>query len=172
MAGVKITDLTPLGTAASDDLLYIVDVSDVSESPQGTSKQIEVLNIFEALGLESGTYIPTISGEANGIVITQQQGTYIKVGNIVNCSVLLEIQLAPLQDTGSFEVELPVASDLTSQKQCIGVLQWSNNGFYDQIQGLTIGGNTGNNTCEVALLTKDQEALMSYCVLQFQYVVV
>jgi hypothetical protein len=169
MAGVKITDLTTLGTAASDDLLYIVDVSDNTESSEGTSKQIEVVNIFEALGLESGTYIPTISGEANGIVISQQQGTYIKVGNIVNCSILLEIQLAPLQDTGSFEVELPIASDLTSQKQCIGVLQWSYNGYYDQIQGLTIGGNVGNNTCEVALLTKDQEALLQYCVLQFQY---
>jgi hypothetical protein len=172
MAGVKITDLTTLGTAASDDLLYIVDVSDNTESAEGTSKQIEVVNIFEALGLESGTYIPTISGEANGIVISQQQGTYIKVGNIVNCSILLEIQLAPLQDTGSFEVELPIASDLTSQKQCIGVLQWSYNGYYDQIQGLTIGGNVGNNTCEVALLTKDQEANLQYCVLQFQYEVI
>ena len=172
MAGVKITDLTPLGTAASDDLLYIVDVNDTTESPQGTSKQIEVLNIFEALGLESGTYIPTITGEANGIVISQQQGTYIKVGNIVNCSVLLEIQLAPLQDTGSFEVELPVASDITSQKQCMGILQWSYSGFYDQIQGLSIGGNIGNNTCEVAVLTKDQEAQLQYCILQFQYEVV
>jgi len=46
MAGVKITDLTPLATAASDDLLYIVDVSDTSESPQGTSKAIEVGNII------------------------------------------------------------------------------------------------------------------------------
>ena len=167
MAGVKITDLTPLGTAASDDLLYIVDVNDTTQSPQGTSKQIEVGNMFS-----SGTYTPTISGETNGILVSQAEGTYIKVVNIVYCSVLLEIQLAALQDTGSFEIELPVASDLTSQKQCIGVLQWSNNGFYDQIQGLTIGGNIGNNTCEVALLTKDQEALLQYCVLQFQYQVV
>ncbi len=45
MAGVKITDLTPLATAASDDLLYIVDVSDNTGGPQGTSKQIEVGNI-------------------------------------------------------------------------------------------------------------------------------
>jgi hypothetical protein len=44
MAGVKITDLTPITSAASDDLLYIVDVSDTSQSPEGTSKQIEVGN--------------------------------------------------------------------------------------------------------------------------------
>lgn len=167
MAGIKITDLNTLSTAASDDLLYIVDVSDTTQSPQGTSKQIEVGNMFS-----SGTFSPTISGETNGILVPSAEGTYIKVGNIVYCSVQLEIQLAPLQDTGSFELSLPVASDLTSQKQCIGVLQWSYNGFYDQIQGLTIGGNIGNNTCEVGLLTKDQEALLQYCVLQFQYEVV
>jgi len=172
MAGVKITDLTSLGEATSDDLLYIVDVNDNTESPQGTSKKIQVQNIASAFGLESGTYSPTISGEANGISVPSADGTYMKIGNIVYCSVLLEIQLAPLQDTGSFELSLPVASDLTSQKQCIGVLQFSYNGFYDQIQGLTIGANLGNNTCEVALLTKDQEVNLQYCVLQFQYQVV
>lgn len=169
MAGIKITDLTPLGVATSDDLLYIVDVNDTTQSPEGTSKKIQLQNIASAIGLESGTYNPTISGESNGIVVPTTQGSYIKVGNIVYCSVLLEIQLAPLQDTGSFELSLPVASDITSPKQCIGVLQWSNQGYYDQIQGLTIGGNIDNNTCEVALLTKDQEALLNYCNLQFQY---
>ena len=172
MAGVKITDLTPLGVATSDDLLYIVDVNDTTQSPEGTSKKIQLQNIVSAIGLESGTFTPTISGESNGISVPSADGTYMKVGNIVYCSVLLGIQLAPLQDTGSFEVELPIASDLSTQKQCIGVLQWSYQGFYDQIQGLTIGANTTNNTCEVALLTKDQEALLQYCVLQFQYQVV
>jgi hypothetical protein len=172
MAGVKITDLTSLGEATSDDLLYIVDVNDNTESPQGTSKQIQVQNIASAFGLESGTFTPTISGESNGILVPSADGTYMKIGNIVYCSVLLEIQLAPLQDTGSFELSLPVASDLTSQKQCIGVLQWSYNGFYDQIQGLTIGANLGNNTCEVGLLTKDQQVNLQYCVLQFQYQIV
>lgn len=164
MAGVKITDLTPLGVATSDDLLYIVDVNDTTQSPQGTSKQIEVGSMFS-----SGTYTPTISGESNGILVPTALGTYMKIGNIVYCSVLLEIQLAPLQDTGSFEVELPIASNLTNPKQCNGVLQWSYQGFYDQIQGLTISANIINNTCEVALLTKDQEALLNYCNLQFQY---
>ena len=65
MAGVKITDLTPLATAASDDLLYIVDVSDTTESPEGTSKSIEVGNIarpykvYTALLTQSGFDAPT-----------------------------------------------------------------------------------------------------------------
>jgi len=45
MAGVKITDLEVLLEAASDDLLYIVDVSDNTQSPEGTSKAIEVSKV-------------------------------------------------------------------------------------------------------------------------------
>jgi hypothetical protein len=65
MAGVKITELDALATAASDDLLYIVDVSDTSESPQGTSKSIEVGNIgrtykvYTALLTQNGETAPT-----------------------------------------------------------------------------------------------------------------
>jgi hypothetical protein len=167
MAGVKITDLTPLTTAASDDLLYIVDVNDTSQSPQGTSKQIEVGNMFS-----SGTYSPTISGETNGILVQVNAASYIKVGGIATVSVQLDIVLDVAQDTGSFEISLPVASDFTSIKQLFGILQWSYGGFYDQIQGLSISANTINNTCEVALLTKDQQALLQYCTIQFQYEIV
>ena len=59
MAGVKITDLTPLGTAASDDLLYIVDVSDTSESPEGTSKKVELGDI-----VSSGIFTSTTSASS------------------------------------------------------------------------------------------------------------
>ena len=62
MAGVKITDLTPLATAVSGDLLYIVDISDTTESPQGTSKSIEVGNLIPTIPvLSSGTWTPTFS---------------------------------------------------------------------------------------------------------------
>ena len=49
MAGRKITQLLTLKTPAATDKLVIVYVSDTSESPQGTSKQIAVSN----LGLSS-----------------------------------------------------------------------------------------------------------------------
>lgn len=49
MAGIKITDLPSLATTANDDVLYIVDVSDTSGSPQGTSKQISVDNLIGTL---------------------------------------------------------------------------------------------------------------------------
>jgi hypothetical protein len=172
MAGVKITDLTSLGSATSDDLLYIVDVTDLSESPQGTSKQIQVQNIASAIGLESGTFNSTPSGETNGILVDFNRGTYMRIGGIVNCAIQIKITMDAGQDTGSFDLSLPVASDFTSEKQLIGSLQWAYTGFYDQIQGLTISANPTSNTCNIALLTKDVEAVLEYCNLTFQYEVI
>jgi hypothetical protein len=165
MAGVKITDLTPLATAASDDLLYIVDVSDTTESPQGTSKQIEVGKMFS-----SGSYSPTISGEVNGIAVTVNSATYIKVGNIATVSAQLEIQLDTGEVDGEFEIELPVASDFTSGKQCFGLMQFSfGPGTLAEIELLTIEGEITNNTCYVSLKTLTPTISMQYCTIQFQY---
>lgn len=45
MAIKKVTDLTAATTVASDDLLMVVDVSDTTDSPEGTSKKVEVSNV-------------------------------------------------------------------------------------------------------------------------------
>jgi len=76
MAGVKITDLGTLTTAASDDLLYIVDVSDNTSGPQGTSKAIEVgdlrgYKVYTALLSQSGGAAPT------AIVLENTIGTIV-----------------------------------------------------------------------------------------------
>jgi hypothetical protein len=166
MAGVKITDLTPLGTSASDDLLYIVDVSDFTESPQGTSKQIEVGKMFS-----SGTYTPTISGETN-ITAIPNGATYIRVGNIVNVSMLLYIGLAAGETSGGFEISLPIATDFTSQKDGFGVLQYSYSGNMAEIVGLSIGADITNNTCLIGIETANAEAQLQYCALIFQYQII
>ena len=167
MAGVKITDLGTLTTAVDADLLYIVDISDTSQSPQGTSKQIEVGNMFS-----SGSYTPTISGEVNGIVVNVNTATYIRVGNVATCSVQLEITLDTGETTGAFEIELPVASNFTTIKQCFGLMQWSYNGTLAEIVGLTIGAEITNNTCEIQNETANVNASLSYCALQIQYEVI
>jgi hypothetical protein len=64
MAGVKITDLVTITEAASDDLLYIVDVSDTTSGPEGTSKAIEVgdlrgYKVYTALLTQADEDAPT-----------------------------------------------------------------------------------------------------------------
>jgi hypothetical protein len=165
MAGVKITDLGTLTTAVDADLLYIVDVSDTSQSPQGTSKQIEMGNMFS-----SGIYTPTISGEVNGILVTQNVATFIKVGGIVTCSIQLEIQMDSGESTGSFELSLPVASDFTSAKNLFGLMQYSfGPGTLAEIQLLDIKAETTNNTCLVDIQVLTAAITMQFCTLQFQY---
>ena len=165
MAGVKITDLGTLTTAVDADLLYIVDVSDTSQSPQGTSKQIEMGNMFT-----SGTYTPTFSGYVNGIVVTPNAATFIKVGSIVNVSAQIAIVLDTGEVTGSFEMSIPVASNFTTQKQCFGLMQYSfGPGTLAEIVDLSIGAETTNNTCEVSLEVATAAKDLSYCTIQFQY---
>jgi hypothetical protein len=166
MAGVKITDLGTLTTAVDADLLYIVDVSDTSQSPQGTSKQIEVGNMFS-----SGTYTPTASAETNGIIVTPNAATFIKVGSIVSCSIQLEVIVDAGETTGSFELSLPVASNFTNSKQLFGLMQFSVTGTLSDIVGLSIEAETTNNTCFVDLVTTTA-ANMPYCVIQLQYEVI
>lgn len=74
MAGIKITDLTALSVADSADFLCIVDVSDTSQSPEGTTKKIEVGNVPITLqqvsdsgGLTNTTNI--IEGPLGGIAL-------------------------------------------------------------------------------------------------------
>jgi hypothetical protein len=165
MAGVKITDLTPLGTSASDDLFYIVDVSDFTESPQGTSKQIEVGNMFS-----SGTYTPTISGETNGIVVTPNSATFIKVGSIVTCSIQMEITMDAGETNGTFELSLPVASDFASTKNLFGLMQCSTGGtLLAEIVAIDINAEITNNTCFVDITTATATANIQYVNMQFQY---
>ena len=165
MAGVKITDLGTLTTAVAADLLYIVDVSDTSQSPQGTSKQIEVGNMFS-----SGSYTPTVSGVVNAITATPNSATFIKVGSIVTCSIQMEITLDGGETTGSFELSLPVASDFASQKNLFGLMQWSTDGIsLAEIVGLNIRAETTNNTCFVDITTATAAANMQYVNMQFQY---
>ena len=109
MAGVKITDLTPLTTTvASDDLLYIVDISDTTESPQGTSKSIEVGNLLD---YESAAFAPVLSFLTDAIVTTSgPDGVYSKIGNAVTLTFIFNIELDfTINPTGTLNLTLPVS---------------------------------------------------------------
>lgn len=111
MAGVKITDLTTLATAASDDLFYIVDVSDTSQSPQGTSKQIELGNLTASLDVVSGTWTPTFSNNSGALgSVTLTSAYYSRVGNIVTCTIYGSVDTDfSSVISGSFDFTFPIA---------------------------------------------------------------
>jgi hypothetical protein len=89
MAGVKITDLGPLSTAVSGDLLYIVDISDSTDGPDGTSKKITLGNIAI-----SDEWTPTFSSEFGAVIaVTTTRNYYQKIGSIVTCLMNIEVQV-------------------------------------------------------------------------------
>jgi hypothetical protein len=157
MAGVKITDLTPLSTAVSGDLLYIVDISDISESPQGTSKQIEVGNLLD---FESGTWTPTFS-DFNGALTaaTLTSASYLRIGNIVTCQInlFIDIDFSTLS-SGDFEFTYPIATTTAN-----GGGSLSPSSITEQING-----SVRNN--KISMLSEDTSLVSSAtCHAIFQY---
>lgn len=122
----------------------------------------------------AGTYTPTISGETNGILIAPQQARYIKVGSIVNVFAQLEITMDAGETTGTFEISLPVASNLTSQKDCFGMMQFTALGggiSTTELDVVDVAADITNNTCLVTVETLTAGVTLTYCTLQFTYVV-
>jgi hypothetical protein len=160
MAGVKITDLGTLTTAVDADLLYIVDVSDTSQSPQGTSKQIEVGNMFS-----SGTYTPTFSAEVD-CTLTAIKGYYIRVGNMVTCNVNVNAQgPGVFPTTYEFEMTPPIATDFAFATDAIGLVTEStfliSNIFLDAI--------SATNNIRVSFGLPTSAAFNLIMSIQFQY---
>ena len=114
----------------------------------------------------SGTYTPTFSAETNGIVVTPNSATFIKVGNIVSVSAQMEIVLDTAQTTGTFEMSLPVASDFANQKNLFGLMQYSD---MVEIVIATISAETTNNTCAIDIEVASASIDMQYVNMQFQY---
>jgi hypothetical protein len=144
MAGVKITDLGTLTTAVDADLLYIVDVSDTSQSPQGTSKQIEVGNI-----VSSGTWTPVFSGFLNAIIsATLDSATYSKVGSIVTCTIRGTVEIDFSTDNaGEFDFTFPIA---TTSDNANGVVSLS---VSNQINGYVRNASIALTSSDTSLIS-------------------
>ena len=163
MAGVKITDLTPLATAASDDLLYIVDVSDNTQSPEGTSKAIEVGNLLD---FESGSWTPTFSTFYNAITAaTLASAYYSRVGNIVTCSISLNIDVDfSSNNDGSVQFDLPFA---TTTNYSSGSLSSSN--ISKQFNGAVKGATATDG--RITMFSEDTslvDTVTSHAIFQYE----
>ena len=106
MANKKITDLTELTAAASDDYLEIVDTS------ANTSKKISLENLTGGLG-EWVTYTPTWTSNigtpslGNGTIT----GKYFRLGKMVIINVSLNFgSTTSVAGTDTWYISLPIQS--------------------------------------------------------------
>lgn len=126
MAGVKVTDLTPLGSADPTDIMYIVDAA------ANQSKQIEVQNIYSGMPqFDSGSFTPVISNEVDIVGATVDGGLYSRVGDIVTMSFRFGFALDTGESTGNFNFSLPIASNFTTRYQLMGIAKLNNTAITD-----------------------------------------
>lgn len=164
MAGVKVTDLPALGTAASDDIMYIVDTS------TNTSKQIEVQNLVGGLpDIESGAWNPTATN-AGGTnpVIGVLAGNYSRVGTVVTCTLFLDVQMDGAESFANFTLDLPIASNFANAKDAFGIISYNNIGD-GEFQGWIISADVAGNqiTMEITSLTNGTNFQFIQAVLQY-----
>lgn len=153
MAGVKITDLTALATAASGDLLYIVDVSDTTESPQGTSKSIEVGNL--AL-IQSGTWTPTTTTDYDSCTVLT--AIYTRVNNSVSFIIKFQLLNTSAIDFGTTTFSPP--SGLTPNGTCSGLMAFHTNSF--DIDPLLLSFTVTADTTNVIFAMTNSVAYFAY----------
>ena len=110
MSGRKLPALPSLNEfPASDDIVYLVDVSDTSESPEGTSKQ----NEFGKIAQVDKTFAPTVTDEVGG-TFSVTNFLIDKVGDIVTFSFWGRFDLAAATTTGSCKIDLPTSFQPTA----------------------------------------------------------
>ena len=107
MAGKKITELPELGTTpAAGDWLVVVDVSDTSESAEGTTKKVLTSDAITS-NASSGTYALVLEA-GTGVSSVTSIGTpsYIQIDNFVQGTIRVQSVLSSSE--AAFLFSLPV----------------------------------------------------------------
>jgi len=165
MAGVKVTDLPPLGTAASDDIMYIVDTS------TNQSKKIEVQNLINGLpDLSSGVYTPVVTDETYNEVVTVYDSFYQRIANIVNVSIRLEVALDAAEVNAQFKLSLPVSTTFTGARQVNGSITTETSIVSLTDTGLNSVPST--NKIEINLTAASAGDAFSFLLINAQYLIV
>ena len=164
MAGVKVTDLTTLGTADPTDIMYIVDTT------ANQSKQIEVQDIYSGLPqFESGNFTPTISDE-NDCTASCLRALYSRVNNIVTCSYYMSITLDPTFTTGSFNISPPVATNFANARDAFGVIGTITDPYADLVSSV-IAADTAFDQIGITIEILSAGGTLTY-VANIQYIII
>lgn len=141
MASRKLTQLPTATEVTTSDKIYIVDVSDTTESPQGTSKQALISELPSSgitsltstdgsididltdpdapdLSIPNGTFTPVASDVTGSVSITE--GVYSRSGQVVTMSFQFDGEAAAGTADIVFDFTLPVAATFTSGRQLFG----------------------------------------------------
>lgn len=135
--------------------------------PVAISSSLQVDSIVNDTGLAHGVYTPTRSAEANmDANVTMTEAQYMRVGNTVTVSGRFTADPTLTATATSFEITLPIASNIGAVEDCAGVA------FCGTIAGMgaEVIGVVANDTAKVQWVASDiTSKTWSY---QFSYQVI
>lgn len=156
MAGRKVTVLPNNTALTQEDILYNVDVSDTSESPQGTSKQNTVATLADAvLSPTFATVTPTIT--SSGGSSNDFDMYFTKVGSAVSFQgfsqvVTIDETETNVEMTLEFPTEFLPDNNFPTRFEIIGGISPSTfNDGTNIIQDATIQSVADEKTIQISL---------------------
>jgi hypothetical protein len=164
MAGVKVTDLTTLGSASPTDIMYIVDAA------ADQSKKIEVQNIYDGMPqFASGTFTPVVSNEQDILNVVVDGGLYSRIGDIVNMSFRLSFELDAADTDGNFNFSLPIATTFTTRYQLMGIAKFNNSLASDNTNYVIEADNSNPTLGIVSIISSLAADSFIDCEIMVQY---
>lgn len=125
--------------ATDDGRLYGTALHNNAGAVTGTTNQY----------IASGTYTPTLTDTSNVDASSATVSQWIRVGNVVNVSGIVNIDPTSSATTTNIGISLPIASNFANASQCAGILS---DGFSDQSG--RINADTTNDRATVEFQSK------------------
>jgi hypothetical protein len=118
---------------------------------------------------ESGSFTPVISDEVD-CNVTLLRGIYSRVNDVVTMSLYLNIELDDAEGTGTFNVDLPVASTFANARDCYGTATLITNPT-EQLRIYIISADTVSNKCSISVTGNTGISTVTDFVATIQYLV-
>lgn len=100
----------------------------------------------------SGTWTPTGAAVANASAVTTFAGQYQRVGNVVTCSVRVDLTCTAATVVTRVSLTLPISSDFTLSANCVGAGA-ANNSAVTIINPVVVNCDTATDKVNVSFLS-------------------
>jgi hypothetical protein len=121
----------------------------------------------EAL-LASGAWTPEVLATTFAEVPTVISAQYSKVGNVVNCSMFLSLELDPNKSSATFTLSLPFATSIDG-KDLIGIMAYS--GDISEFLLWSVGYDPVNGGVGLGVTSATNGITLQYLHVMFQYII-
>jgi hypothetical protein len=119
--------------------------------------------------LASGAWTPAVLATTYAEVPTIVSAQYSKVGNVVNCSMFLSLELDPTKTSATFTLSLPFATSIVDSKDLIGIMAY--NGDISEFLSWSVAYDPVNVGVGLGVQSATNGITLQYLHVMFQYII-